>query len=643
MNTDEFIKHALHYLSLGFSVIPVGEDKKPLIKWEEYQNRKPSEEEVKKWSFDFKNPNIGIITGSISGIIIVDIEAGGDTTNLPPTVIAKTGGGGFHFYYKHPQKTVKNAVRIKDKTDIRGDGGYVIAPPSLHKSGNHYEWIVPIEEGEFAEPPNWIFESTSEKQTEESQAPKVDWRQFLSKENPEGTRNSLAAQLAGKLFYHLPTDLWEIAGWATMKEWNLAQNKPLLNENELRSVWDSIKKEEQRNRIGGNQANGQRNAISFQTLEHTVSKWLLLNDKGIVKVLVATIIANKLNADPVWLFIVTASGGTKTELIRGLGKIDGIYPLSDLTPQTFLSGEKSTKNASLLLRLPTEVILTFKDFTTVLTMHRDKRHAILSQLREIYDGQFRKEFGTGETKEWKGKLGFIAGVTSVIDHHYSIYQTLGERFIQYRPIQPDPIELSLRAMGNSGKEKEMREEIQNAFADFVSGIVIPSEETIIPEETKNRIAHLSAFCVRARSGVIREGYSSREIELIPEAELPTRLSKQLITLYFSLSLISGGFTDHDYELIYKIGMDTLPKSRKLVIDALLKADSYQETADIAMTIEYPTNTTRRILEDLHGLKLITRESQGRGYADRWVMNEETKELVEKAKAEKESLPEESTG
>jgi len=50
----------------------------------------------------------------------------------------------------------------------------------------------------------------------------------------------------------------------------------------------------------------------------------LINDKGIIKVLAATVIANKLSADPVWLFIVTASGGTKTELIRGLAKIDGI-------------------------------------------------------------------------------------------------------------------------------------------------------------------------------------------------------------------------------------------------------------------------------------------------------------------------------
>lgn len=398
-----------------------------------------------------------------------------------------------------------------------------------------------------------------------------------------------------------------------------------------------------------------RNPIDFPALEQTINKWLLIKDRGIIRVLVGSVIANKLQADPVWLFLVTASGGTKTELIRGLNKINGISSLSDLTPQTFLSGEKANKNASLLLRLPEEVILTLKDFTTVLTMHRDKRHAILSQLREIYDGQFKKAFGTGETKEWNGKLGFIAGVTSIIDTHYSIYQTLGERFVQYRPLQPDPIKLSLRAIDNSGNEKEMREEIQNAFADFMASVEIPTEKIAIPENLKNHIAYLSTFCVRARSGVERSGYS-REIELIPDSELPTRLSKQLITLALAFSLIEKGqFTNEDYELIYKIGLDTLPQKRKLAIETLIKADDYLETADVAMEIGYPTNTTRRILEDLHGLGLVTRQHEGKGFADNWLINDYTRELLEKAKPDSlrvenalnkpqnNSLPEKSNG
>ena len=368
---------------------------------------------------------------------------------------------------------------------------------------------------------------------------------------------------------------------------------------------------------------------SFSDLEATINKWLLLNDLGIIKVLAATVLANRLKADPVWLFIVTASGGTKTELLRGLNTVPDIYPISDLTPQTFLSGEKSNKKASLLHRLPTEVIITMKDFTTVLTMHRDKRHAILSQLREIYDGQVRKEFGTGETKDWSGKIGFIAGVTSVIDHHYGVYQTLGERFIQYRPTQPDPIRLSLRALGNNGNENAMREEIQSAFANYIASVEIPVEPMDVSDELKRRIANLAAFCVTARSGIIRDGYS-REIELVPEVELPTRLAKQFITLYCGLALISGEFTEADYCLIYKIAMDTIPRNRRVTIEHLVRADEPLETAGVAEAIHYPVNTTRRILEELHALSLVDRKPQGGSLSDLWSLRPKARGLLAEA-------------
>jgi len=374
-----------------------------------------------------------------------------------------------------------------------------------------------------------------------------------------------------------------------------------------------------------------RNPIGFKTLQETINRWLLIRDMGIIKVLAGAVIANRLNADAVWLFIVAASGGAKTELIRGLNKVEGIYPVSDLTPQTFLSGDKGQKNASLLLRLRADTILTLKDFTTVLTMHRDKRHAILSQLREIYDGYYRKEFGTGESKTWEGKMGFIAGVTSVIDNHQSVFQVLGERFIQYRPTQPDAIALAKKAIANNGGEKVMREEIQNAFADFIAGITIPQNTTIVSENLKDRIAHLAAFCVKARSGVIRDGYSSREIELIPDAELPTRLAKQLITMESAFELIGDGTPEENYELIYKIGMDTMPLKRKRTLETLLMSDKPLETADIATTIGYPTNTTRRILEELHGLGLAAREHFGQGHADKWLISKTTTELLEKAR------------
>ena len=619
---ENFTEMALQYMEMGFSVIPVGQDKKPLVKWEEYQQRKPTEEEIRAWATSFDNPNIGVVTGAISGVVVVDIEAGGSLDNLPETVMSKTGGGGHHCFYKHPGFPVKNAVRIREKTDVRGDGGYIVAPSSLHQSGNRYEWINPPDKYQLAELPTWVLSVE-----ETNGRTRIDWGKFVTQENQPGTRNMTASQLAGKLLYELPPDLWEI-GWLGFCEWNAERNNPPLGENELRDVWQSIQNRERPKRKPTT-PNSPRKPIGFATLEETLDKWLLMKDRGVIRIITATVIANRMTADPVWLFIVAPPGATKTELIRGLAKIKGIYPLSDLTPQTFLSGEKGNKSASLLTRIQPGTIFTYKDFTTVLTMHRDKQQAIISQLREIFDGSYRKEFGTGESKEWEGKVGFIAGVTPVFDRHHEIYAVLGERFVQYRPVQPDYIAVAKKAIANSGGEDQMREEIQNAFADFVEGIEATIGQVSLPDWLIDRVANLASFVTRGRSGVIRDGYSTREIEQIPDPELPTRLAKQLITLSRALALIRGGrFTEEDYELIYKIGLYCLPQKRRLAIEVLLKNTDYVTTVEVAEKISYPTNTTRRVLEDIHGLKLASRESQGKGHADKWKVNEDTRRLLE---------------
>lgn len=243
ISENDILASALHYYDLGFSVIPVGQNKIPLIDWKKYQQERVDKETIKNWWRQFPKANIGVITGAISGIIVIDVEAGGKVENLPPTVISRTGGGGWHYFYKHPQRQIKNAVRIFDKTDIRGDGGYVVMPPSLHKSGNRYEWIVSPEIADFVELPHWILDKiTNDKE-------KINWNNFLNSEILEGARNMSAAQFAGKLFFHLPPELWEISGWATVREWNLNQNKPPLDEKELRSVWESIKKREKEKRM----------------------------------------------------------------------------------------------------------------------------------------------------------------------------------------------------------------------------------------------------------------------------------------------------------------------------------------------------------------------------------------------------------
>lgn len=98
---------------------------------------------VARWWDDWPDSNIGVVTGAESGIVVVDadseVAAESWWGESVPTLVAKTGKGR-HFYYQHPGVPVKNAVRFRPDLDIRGDGGYVVAPPSRHISGSDYEW-----------------------------------------------------------------------------------------------------------------------------------------------------------------------------------------------------------------------------------------------------------------------------------------------------------------------------------------------------------------------------------------------------------------------------------------------------------------------------------------------------------------------
>ncbi len=388
----------------------------------------------------------------------------------------------------------------------------------------------------------------------------------------------------------------------------------------------------------------QGNPINFPELVSVVEKWLLLKDKGVLRVLAATVLANKLQGDPVWLFLVCASGGSKTELLRGLNLIPHIYPLSDLTPQTFLSGQKG-EDASLLHRIDAyKTIMVMKDFTTVLSMHHDKSQAILSQLREIYDGYIEKPFGTGETKKWKGKMGFIAGVTTIIDRYQTVHQMLGARFIQYHLVHEDALILARKAIENTGDEAKMRREIQEAFARFILGVEIPESNPDVSDEVHERIAHLATLCVLARSGVIREGRSSRDIEFIPDPEVPTRLAKELLQLATGLALLDESTDEENYELVFKVGIDSIPQVRRRIL-LMMRLDEEYETGKVAKTVGYPLSSTRRALEEISALGLVKQRKGGDGLADWWALSAYAAELLKTAlpdsKREEHTSPETS--
>lgn len=148
------LDYALEYLQNGYSVIPIAfKNKIPkadLLQngWKEYQKRRPTVEEIKSW-FSNGSSNIAIITGKISNLVVVDVDSyeayqwckAQFDVDTPTVKTAK----GYHLYYKYPERLeIKNSVHINGmEIDIRAEGGYVVAPPSIHENGHQYRWLNP--------------------------------------------------------------------------------------------------------------------------------------------------------------------------------------------------------------------------------------------------------------------------------------------------------------------------------------------------------------------------------------------------------------------------------------------------------------------------------------------------------------------
>lgn len=153
------LQHAKNLTDHKLSVIPVnGGDKIPCIKWTPYTSRLATEDELKQWFANFPGRNIGIVTGAVSGIVVVDVDKPEDFhLDMPRTPTAKTGKG-LHYYFKRPDFDVGNAKLPFG--DLKADGGYVVAPPSKHANGKSYEWLdgLSFDDVPLAELPDSIVE-----------------------------------------------------------------------------------------------------------------------------------------------------------------------------------------------------------------------------------------------------------------------------------------------------------------------------------------------------------------------------------------------------------------------------------------------------------------------------------------------------
>jgi hypothetical protein len=161
--------------------------------------------------------NIGIATGAASGIWVLDIDGeDGEQSlvelelehgDLPATVETITGGGGRHLLFRMSRPIANSVGFVGRGLDVKGDGGLIVAPPSIHPNGRAYRWSVDNAK-EFAHAPAWLLAAADTRHVSANdtcaQKPKDFWETLIREGAPDGQRNDLLAKLAGRLLSPYP-------------------------------------------------------------------------------------------------------------------------------------------------------------------------------------------------------------------------------------------------------------------------------------------------------------------------------------------------------------------------------------------------------------------------------------------------------
>jgi hypothetical protein len=205
--------------------------------------------------------------------------------------------------------------------------------------------------------------------------------------------------------------------------------------------------------------------------------------------------------------------------------------------------------------------------------------------------------------------------------------SLGDRFCYYRFDVGERGLQGTRSLMHGTRQESMRDDLKGAVAHLFDTLESVPEPSLSQAEIE-RLVKLADFTTLARSAVIRDGYT-REIVLIPGAEAPGRFVGILQRVLFGLLRI-GLERQEAWNIICRVCMDSMPRMRMDVYLFLRSQEASSTTRAVATSLDLPTTTARRTLQDLTAYKLVVRISQGEGRDDLWSPTQKGLLLYEEA-------------
>lgn len=326
----------------------------------------------------------------------------------------------------------------------------------------------------------------------------------------------------------------------------------------------------------------------------------------------AVVISVQIPGDPLWVHFVSPPGSGKTALLGSLATVMSVHFESCLTAHSLVSGwqGKGEEDPSLLPKLHGKT-LVLKDFTEILQMNHGARDEIYATLRGAFDGNVRKSYGNGVTRNYDVHFNMITGVTPEI--YSSSGASMGERFLMYHQIKGVGYDAEAQiemALSNVNSSEAMLDDMQSAADSFLNFKIPRNEIPELSKEWTKRLIGLSQFVAMLRA-VVPKSYGSEKLAYRPQHEMGTRIAKQLKKLLLGLAMLRYPFeiTEDDYAIAVRVAMDSCIGFNLEIVAELMIKDGL--TADeISQKSHIPLSTCRELLNDMQVLGVIDRSTTG---------------------------------
>lgn len=336
---------------------------------------------------------------------------------------------------------------------------------------------------------------------------------------------------------------------------------------------------------------------TFETYEEHLEMSNEMRDA--LRVIYAVIIAQQIEGDPLWVHICAAPGGSKTELLMSCATVGNVITRSTITVNSLVSGwNEKKRDPSLIPQLYGRTFI-LKDWTEVLDMPVSQRHECYSIFRGAYDGRVEKSFGNGVERIYSGQFNMITGVTPAIYRESGA--SLGERFLIFHLNQgkePDYEDIVKAAFESAGSEVSMRAEISEAARSFLEYRIERADWPKVPAKYAGKLVNLAQLVAILRANVERD-FRGDEVLYRPQAEVGTRLVKQLKKLIVSLGLQNNppSIGDEEYRITARVALNSCIGWNLDTIRELALVDG-MSMAEIMAATRIPQSTLQKRLKDL---------------------------------------------